>query len=147
MSVNSRKIQLSWFREFKPCPHRASASVLMPGQCLAMGIKLTLGVGCPDVNQCGPLEASMLPLTLGVGRPLNIDDTIINTTTATFLASILRKYPLCSELEDMFKYITRQFMVTPWSEDICLFVFRSFRMMVCFGIVCSIVRLIQERFI
>ena len=31
-------------------------------------------VGCPDVNQCGLLEASMLPLTLtlGVGRPLEL---------------------------------------------------------------------------
>ena len=29
-----------------------------------------LGVGCPCLNQCGPLQASMLTLTLGVVRPL-----------------------------------------------------------------------------
>ena len=51
----------------KPCPPRASALTL--GQCLAVGMTLTLDVGYPDVNQCGLLEVSTLPLTLGVGRP------------------------------------------------------------------------------
>ena len=29
---------------------------------------LTLGVVCTGINQCGPLQASMLMLTLGVVR-------------------------------------------------------------------------------
>ena len=61
--------------DLKPWPHRASASVsaLTLGLCLKMGMMLIFGVGCAGVNQCGPLQASTLPLTLtlGVVRPLS----------------------------------------------------------------------------
>ena len=57
-------------RKFKAWPHRASASALTLGQCLRLDMTLTLSVGCAGVNQCAPLQASMLTLTLGVVRPL-----------------------------------------------------------------------------
>ena len=52
----------------KPSTHRASASVLTPGQCLRLDMTLMLGVGCTGVIRCGPLQASTL--TLVMVRPL-----------------------------------------------------------------------------
>ena len=47
----------------KPLTSSVSASAsaaLMLGLCLRMGMTLMLGVGCPGINQCGPLQASTL---------------------------------------------------------------------------------------
>ena len=58
---------LAYGTKIKHWLHQASVSAMTLTSMLRIGMTLTRGVGCTDINKCGPLQSSTLTLGVWLG--------------------------------------------------------------------------------